>query len=82
MFDILRKILPFPGHKCSGVFVKFEVNCECGWYSLPHSERSQAYSEWRTHVLDCGGKYESWDKARARRDREIEKAIQCNEVRS
>lgn len=55
MFDIVRKILPFKGHKCVGVFHKFEAACECGWYSCPHQTRREAYSEWRTHILDCGG---------------------------
>lgn len=81
MFDILRKVLPFKGHKSLGVFHKFEAACECGWYSCPHQTRREAYSEWRTHVLDCGGQLESFDKARARRDREVAKALKCGEVR-
>jgi hypothetical protein len=80
MLDILRKVMPLRGHKSTGMQIKFETNCECGWYSLPHQERRAAYSEWREHVVECGGQYESWDKARARRDREVAKALKCSEV--
>lgn len=81
MFDVLRKVLPLKGHKSAGMRHKFEVNCECGWYSQPHSERREAWSEWRSHVVECGGQLEGWDKARERRDREVAKALKCSEVR-
>lgn len=43
------------GHKCLGAVMCFEVHCECGWHSCPHSgegARGLAYSEWRSHVRD------------------------------
>jgi len=44
---------PLDGHKCLGAKMCFEVSCECGWVSCPHSgenSRAAAYSEWRDHV--------------------------------
>ncbi len=54
----LRKLEPLAGHKCEVVRTCFRVYCECGWSSCAHWERGQAYAEWRSHILDHGGRYE------------------------
>lgn len=76
MLALLRKVLPLKGHKSVGMFTKFEAACECGWYSYPHSTRAEAWSEWRSHALDCGGQREPREKAEARHKREMEKVMQ------
>ena len=48
------------GHKCLGARPVFEVGCECGWYSCPHKDRAEAYSEWRDHARTHGGERESY----------------------
>jgi hypothetical protein len=48
-----QPVAPLSGHKCMGAKMCFEVSCECGWVSCPHSgdgARGYAYSEWRDHV--------------------------------
>lgn len=71
---IPSRMLPLNGHKSSGMRIKFEVNCECGWYSCPQSSRSEAWSEWRTHVRDCGGVEEPREETMKRQKRQIERA--------
>lgn len=54
-------VQPLNGHKCLGAWMCFEVKCECGWYSCPHSgenARGAAYSEWRDHVRSAHRKSE------------------------
>ena len=53
IYDKPKPAPKLAGHKCLGVVRCFEVNCECGWVSCPHSgesSRAAAYSEWREHV--------------------------------
>lgn len=49
------KSKPFPGHKCKGAQHWFSTSCECGWSSGMFSSRSDAYSEWRSHVEQHDG---------------------------
>lgn len=63
-----KKVSAPVGHRCLGAKPVFEVGCECGWYSLPHKERSQAYSEWREHARTHGGEVESFEDHQKREE--------------
>ena len=77
----LRKVIPFPGHKMEVVRTCFRAYCECGWSSCAHWERSQAFSEWREHVISCGGELEPIEKARQREARERDRMLKKYEER-
>lgn len=60
---------PLSGHKLEVVRTCFRAYCECGWSSCARWERREAYGEWRTHVIDHGGEWESHEEHRRRENR-------------
>ena len=42
---------PVRGHRCRGCQETFQVRCECGWRSRHYDTRTEAYREWREHMI-------------------------------
>lgn len=64
-----RAVKPLPGHKAERPIMMFVLYCECGWRTVPNPARGGAYSDWRRHVLDHGGEFESRDEHVKRENR-------------